>query len=84
MNMQRWNFFERAQGIVNKVIYIENYMEESDVDSTNYIVQVNVEDADSETIDANFKIQANSREDLESEIEAMKKEFEGEEIVENW
>lgn len=66
------------------VIYIENYMEESDVDSTNYIVQVNVEDADSETIDANYKIQANSREDLESEIEEIKKVFEGEEIVENW
>lgn len=82
--MQKWNFFERAQSIENKVVYIENYMEESDLDSVNYTVQVNVEDADTETIEANFKIQANSREDLEAEIEAMKKEFEGEEIIENW
>lgn len=84
MNMQRWNFFERAQGIENKVVYIENYMEESDLDSVNYTVQVNVEDADSETIDASFRIQANRREDLEAEIEEIKKVFEGEEIIENW
>lgn len=82
--MQRWNFFERAQGIENKVVYIENYMEESDLDSVNYTVQVNVEDADSETIDASFRIQANRREDLEAEIEEIKKVFEGEEIIENW
>jgi hypothetical protein len=84
MNMQRWNFFERAQGIENKVVYIENYMEESDLDSVNYTVQVNVEDADTETIDASFRIQSNRREDLEAEIEEIKKVFEGEEIIENW
>ncbi len=86
MNMKRWNFLERVQGIPHKVIYIENYRYEKDIDGTEYhSIQINVEDVDSETIEASYILQSDNLETLKSEIEEIKNEFsEGDEVIEIW
>lgn len=87
MNMKLWNFLERVQGIENRVVYVENYMMEQDpVDGIEYhFVEINVEDADSETYEASFRVEENSLEALQKQVKFLMNEyFEGEEIVENW
>ena len=86
MNMERWNFLERVQGIPHKVIYIENYTYEKGIDGIEYhSIQINVEDVDSETIEASYILRLDNLETLKSEIEEIKNEFcEGDEVIENW
>jgi hypothetical protein len=87
MDMKLWNFLERIQGIENKVVYIENYTYEQDqADGMEYhTIEINVEDADSETYEASYEVEANSKEQLEKQIRFMKSEyFDDLEIIENW
>jgi hypothetical protein len=83
--MKLWNFLERVQGIGHKVIYIENYTYEKNIDGSEYhCIQINVEDVDSETIEATHILQSDTLETLKSEIEEIKNEFEGDEVIECW
>ncbi len=87
MNMKLWNFLERIQSIENKIVYVENhYMEQDPCDGMEYhSIQINVEDANSETIEASFLVEENSLEALQKTAKFLMNEyFEGEEIVENW
>ena len=87
MNMKLWNFLERIQSIENKIVYVENhYMEQDPCDGMEYhSIQINVEDVDSETIEASYILQSDNLETLKSEIEEIKNEFsEGDEVIENW
>lgn len=85
--MKLWNFLERIQSIENKVVYVENhYMEQDPCDGMEYhFVEINIEDADSETYEATFQVEENSLEALQKKVNFLMNEyFEGEEIVENW
>lgn len=85
--MKLWNFLERIQSIENKIVYVENhYMEQDPDDGMEYhFVEINIEDADSETYEATFKVEENSLEALQKTVKFLMNEyFEGEEIVENW
>ena len=82
--MRRWNFLERAAGIKNRALYIENKEYTEDVDQKWVSIEYNVEDTDSETIDASFREWVTSEEELEEQIEEMKKEFRDCEIIENY
>jgi len=87
MDMKLWNFLERIQTIKNKVIYFENYGERDvpEGDPESVYLEINVEDADSETIEGSYILSAENKDKLMGYVGNMKKEyFEGEEIVENW
>ena len=85
MDMNRWNFLERVQGIPHKVIYIENYTYEKNIGGIEYhCIQINVEDVDSETIEATHILKSDNLETLKSEIEEIKNELEGDEVIESW
>jgi hypothetical protein len=76
MNMKIWNFVERVSGIKNAVVYIENTDFEYFSDGTeNHYTQFNVEDADSETIEATFLVEAESAEQLEKQKNFMISEY---------
>lgn len=85
--MKLWNFLERIQSIENKVVYVENhYMEQDPCDGMEYhFVEINIEDADSETYEATFQVEENSLKALQKTVKFLMNEyFEGEEIVGNW
>lgn len=84
MDMKKWNFLERAAGIKNRALYIENKEYTEDVDQKWVSIEYNVEDTDSETIDASYREWVTSEEELEEQIEEMKKEFKDCEIIENY
>ena len=84
MDMKKWNFLERAAGIKNRALYIENKEYTEDVDQKWVSIEYNVEDTDSETIDASYREWVTSEEELEEQIKEMKKEFEDCEIIENY
>ncbi|MEN6291710.1 MAG: hypothetical protein ABFD07_06810 [Methanobacterium sp.] len=88
MDMKLWNFVERASGIKNKIFYIENYyMEQDSVDGMEYhFLEINVEDADSETYEASYKVEANTKERVETQADFVLSEYfpEDAEIIKNY
>jgi hypothetical protein len=84
MDMKKWNFLERAASIKNRALYIENKEYTEDVDQKWVSIEYNVEDTDSETIDASYREGVTSEEELEEQIKEMKKEFRDCEIIENY
>lgn len=75
--MKLWNFVERLSGIENAVAYIENTDFKVDpIDgSEEHYVQINIEDADSETIEASFTVIAESEDELEKQKNFMISEY---------
>lgn len=88
MDMKLWNFVERASGIKNKIFYIENYyMEQDSVDGMEYhFLEINVEDAGSETYEASYKVEANTKERVETQADFVLSEYfpEDAEIIKNY
>lgn len=77
MNMKLWNFLERAQGIENKALHIENYMMEVDENDGMefHFIEINVEDADSETMEASYRVEANTHEEMEKQARFILNEY---------
>ena len=69
MVMKLYNFVEIVTEIENATIYVENYTCE---DSTNgneiHMVEMNVEDTDTEKIEATFIIEADSKKALDQQV----------------
>ena len=69
MVMKLYNFVEIVTEIENATIYVENYTCE---DSTNgneiHMVEMNVEDTDTEKIEATFIIEAESKKALDQQV----------------
>jgi len=86
MNMKLWNFLEKISEIEDKTIYIENYQYEQDPTdgSEEHSIEINCEDNESETYEASYLLTADTRENLEKQVEFLKNEYlEGIEIVED-
>lgn len=84
MNMKLWNFLERVSGIENAVVYIENrnYEQDHDDGAEYHFLEINVEDADSETMEATYQLEAESLEMLEKEKDFIISEyFQGENVI---
>lgn len=77
MNMKLWNFLERVSGIENAVVHIENrYFEQDHDDGAEYhFLDINVEDADSETMEATYQVEAESAERLEKQKDFIISEY---------
>lgn len=84
MDMKKWNFLERAASIKNKILYIENKLYEQDINTNWVSVEYNIEDTDSETMEASFREWVQTEEELKTQIEEMKKEFKETEIIEDY
>lgn len=84
MNMKLWNFLERVAGIKKAVIYVENKNFEVDpIDGAEeHYWDINVEDADSETIEASFTLIGGSEDAVEKQKDFILSEYlSGENIV---
>lgn len=77
MNMKLWNFAGRVAGIKKAIIYVENTQFEVDeVDgSEEHYVDINVEDVDSETIEASYTVTAESEQALEKQKDFIISEY---------
>lgn len=87
MNTQLWNFLHQCDGIDNRVIYIENHHYQFDPVSEDeeHSVEINVEDTESETIDAGYVLYAQTKDELEKYVKSILQDyFEEDMVVENW
>lgn len=82
--MKLWNFLEKISRIEDKTIYIENYQYEQDpTGSEEHTIEINLVDNESETLEANYLLVADSCVNLKKQVEFFKNEYlEGIEIVE--
>jgi hypothetical protein len=69
MVMKLYNFVEIVTEIENATIYVENYTcEDSSNGNEIHMVEMNVEDTDTENIEATFIIEAESKKALDQQV----------------
>jgi hypothetical protein len=69
MVMKLYNFVEIVTEIKNATIYVENYTCEDSSNGTEiHMVEMNVEDTDTENIEATFIIEAESKKALDQQV----------------
>jgi len=69
MVMKLYNFVEIVTEIENATIYVENYTCEDSTDGNEiHMVEMNVEDTDTENIEATFIIEAESKKALDQQV----------------
>ena len=69
MVMKLYNFVEIVTEIENATIYVENYTCEDSTDGNEiHMVEMNVEDTDTEKIEATFIIEAESKKALDQQV----------------
>jgi hypothetical protein len=69
MVMKLYNFVEIVTEIENPTIYVENYTCEDSSDGKEiHMVEINVEDTDTENIEATFIIEAESKKSLDQQV----------------
>jgi hypothetical protein len=67
--MKLWNFVEIVTEIKNPTIYVEHYICEDSSDGKEiHMVEMNVEDTDTENIEATYILQAESKKDLDQQV----------------
>jgi hypothetical protein len=69
MGMKLWNFVEKVAEIKNPTIYVENYTNDQDLDGNEiHMVEMNVEDTDTEIITATYILEADSKKALDQQV----------------
>ncbi len=67
--MKLWDFVEKVTEIENATIYIENYTCEDDPNGKEiHMVEMNVEDTDTEIITATYILEAESKKNLDQQV----------------
>ncbi|MFY9638812.1 MAG: hypothetical protein WAK14_08445, partial [Methanobacterium sp.] len=69
MSMKLYDFVEIVTEIKNPTIYVENYTcEQNSDDKEIHTVEINVEDTDTENIEATYKLEAESKKALDQQV----------------
>jgi len=69
MSMKLYNFVDIVTEIKNPTIYVENYTcEQKSEDNEIHSVEMNVEDTDTENIEATYIIEAESKKALDQQV----------------